>query len=144
MGRSPNGGGATANLKKKIEEFGIDISHFKGHGWSKGLTKENCSSLKREEQYSFEELFQSNSNIPRKTIRRYIIRYNILEYCCKFCGNKGEWLGKIMSLELDHINGVNNDNRLENLRWLCPNCHAITETYSGKNNRRIDGNGIHT
>ena len=41
---------------------------------------------------------------------------------------------KKMALELDHINGINNDNRLENLRWLCPNCHAITDTYAGKNN----------
>ena len=53
----------------------------------------------------------------------------------QFCGNTGEWLGKVMPLELDHINGKNNDHRIENLRWLCPNCHAITDTYSGRNNK---------
>jgi len=128
-------GGNQTHLKKKIEEYGIDISHFKGQGWSKGLTKQELPYLDGREKYALDELFKDNSDIPRKTIREYIIRHNVLEYRCKFCGNTGEWLGKIMPLELDHINGKNNDHRIENLRWLCPNCHAITDTYSGRNNK---------
>ena len=62
-----------------------------------------------------------------------MIRYSFIPYECAFCGNKGEWLGKPVALELDHINGISNDHRLENLRFLCPNCHAITDTYCGKN-----------
>lgn len=50
-----------------------------------------------------------------------------------FCGNIGEWQGQKLVLQLDHINGKNNDHRIENLRFLCPNCHSITETYAGKN-----------
>lgn len=56
-----------------------------------------------------------------------------LEYKCAFCGNTGEWLGQKLTLQLDHINGKNNDYRIENLRFLCPNCHSITPTYAGKN-----------
>lgn len=59
----------------------------------------------------------------------------MIEYKCSFCGNIGKWLDTEMSLELDHINGINNDNRIENLRYLCPNCHAITKTYCGKNKK---------
>lgn len=128
-------GGNQSYLKKKIEEYKIDISHFKGQGWSRGLTKETTPSLMRKDKYSFEEIFQENSDLPRKTVRQYIIKNNLLEYKCSFCGNTGEWMNKVISLELDHINGINNDHRLENLRWLCPNCHATTETYNGKNNK---------
>ena len=64
---------------------------------------------------------------------RSLINENRLEYKCAECGNRGEWLGKPLSLQLDHINGKNNDHRIENLRFLCPNCHTQTDTYSGKN-----------
>ena len=52
---------------------------------------------------------------------------------CANCGNIGEWNGQSLTLQIDHINGINNDNRKENLRWLCPNCHSQTSTYTGKN-----------
>jgi 5-methylcytosine-specific restriction endonuclease McrA len=60
------------------------------------------------------------------------VKENRLEYKCANCGIK-EWNNLPLSLQLDHINGVNNDHRLENLRFLCPNCHSQTDTYSGKN-----------
>ena len=73
-----------------------------------------------------------------------LIKENMLEYKCsgKNCVNIGIWLGKPLSLQLDHINGINNDNRIENLRFLCPNCHSQTETYSGKNNETHFSSGI--
>lgn len=69
---------------------------------------------------------------PRTVIRRRIIKENLLPYKCAICGIDS-WNGKKLSLELDHINGINNDNRLENLRFLCPNCHSQTSTYGSKN-----------
>ena len=59
-----------------------------------------------------------------------------MEYKCANCGLI-EWQGQVLSLHLDHINGINNDHRIENLRFLCPNCHSLTETYAGKNKKQI-------
>lgn len=56
-----------------------------------------------------------------------------MEYKCACCGNTGEWNGRPLVLQLDHINGDNCDNRLENLRFLCPNCHSQTDTFAGRN-----------
>lgn len=58
----------------------------------------------------------------------------LLPYSCE-CGNLGKWLGERMVLELDHISGDSSDNRLENLRWLCPNCHSQKPTSKGKKRR---------
>lgn len=130
------GGGNQSYLKKKIDEFNIDVSHFKKQGWSKDLTHNIDSRIRKAYKYNLDEIFIENSPVVRKIIRDYVVKFNLLEYKCVMCGNTGEWLGQKISLELDHINGINNDHRLENLRWLCPNCHALTETYAGKNNKK--------
>ena len=127
------GGGAQATLRKKIKEFGIDISHFKGQRWSKGLTKEDTSSIKSKEKYTIEEVFTKNSPVAQKVMRGYVERHHLLEYKCVNCGCDGHWQGGKISLEIDHIDGDNTNNELSNLRYLCPNCHALTETYRGKN-----------
>ena len=131
-GRKP-GGGNQETLKKKIAEFEIDISHFTGQLWNKGKTKETDSRIVSREQYQLEEVFCENSPVTQKVLRGYVERHNIIEYKCQFCGCDGHWLDTEIALEIDHINGNNNDNRVENLRYLCPNCHATTETYRGKN-----------
>lgn len=81
-----------------------------------------------------EELFCENSKHPRIVLRRTVIADKLIPYKCAICGLT-EWQGKNLSLELDHINGINNDNRLENLRFLCPNCHSQTVTYGSKNQK---------
>ena len=131
-GRKP-GGGNQETLKKKIIEFEIDISHFTGQLWNKGKTKETDNRITSREQYQLEEIFCLNSPITQKVLRGYIERHNIIEYKCQLCGCDGHWLNTEIALEIDHINGNNKDNRIENLRYLCPNCHATTETYRGKN-----------
>ncbi len=68
----------------------------------------------------------------RSNIKKIIIRDKLLSYECDICHNF-EWLGKKLSLHLDHINGIHNDNRLDNLRFLCPNCHSQTDTYCRSN-----------
>ena len=127
------GGGTQATLKKKNEEFGIDVSHFTGQGWSKDLTKDDTSSIQSKEKYTIEEIFIKNSPVSQKVMRGYVERHNLLEYKCVNCGCDGHWQGGEISLEIDHIDGDNSNNELVNLRYLCPNCHALTETYRGKN-----------
>ena len=77
-------------------------------------------------------LFIDDSSTSRHIVKNRIISENIIPYECSDCGNTGEHNGKKLSLHLDHINGKSNDNRLINLRFLCPNCHSQTDTYCGK------------
>lgn len=125
------GGGTQATLKKKIKEFNIDISHFTGQKWYDSPNQKN--NVISREGYSLEEVFIQNSPVTQKVLRGYIERHNVLEYKCQTCGCDGNWQNGIISLEVDHINGDNKDNRVKNLRYLCPNCHALTDTYRGKN-----------
>ncbi len=74
--------------------------------------------------------YQSNK------LRIRLIEEGVKPHKCECCGNT-QWMGKPISLEVDHVNGVSTDHRLENLRILCPNCHAQTETYRGKNIGRV-------
>jgi hypothetical protein len=73
-----------------------------------------------------------NSTLGRESLKKRLIENKMLENKCQICGLGPEWQGIILSLQIDHINGVNNDNRIENLRMLCPNCHSQTDTYAGK------------
>ena len=72
-----------------------------------------------------------NSTASNDTVKRLLVKLNLMSIVCKVCGTKN-WQGKPIVLELDHINGINNDNRLHNLRLLCPNCHSQTETFRGR------------
>ena len=125
------GGGTQATLKKKIAEFEIDISHFTGQLWRNAPNKQ-CDS-KTHEKYCLNEVFVKNSPVTQKVLRGYVERHQIIEYKCEKCGCNGQWQGGKISLEIDHIDGDNSNNLIENLRYLCPNCHALTETYRGRN-----------
>jgi catechol 2,3-dioxygenase-like lactoylglutathione lyase family enzyme len=76
-----------------------------------------------------------NSNHSRASLKRRLYDHGLKERRCELCGQDESWYGRPMSLILDHINGISTDNRLENLRIVCPNCAATLETHCGRKNR---------
>lgn len=93
-------------------------------------TKWSCGNKKR----PLDLILVENSDYVNRThLKLRIIEEEVIEYKCEVCGCDGNWLGNSLTLQLDHKNGVNNDYRVENLRFLCPNCHSQTETYCGRN-----------
>jgi Zn finger protein HypA/HybF involved in hydrogenase expression len=79
-----------------------------------------------------EDVFKEDSCYSNEMVKQRIVNQNLLEYKCVKCGIDS-WQGESIVLDLDHINGNNRDNRLQNLRYLCPNCHSQTDTYKGRN-----------
>ncbi len=91
---------------------------------------------KTNEKYHITEVICKNSKVTQKVLREYLKRYSLLPYVCENCGCDGHWQNGIISLELDHKDGDNTNNELSNLHYLCPNCHALTGTYRGKNKKK--------
>ena len=124
------GGGSQKTLRDKIAEFNIDISHFTGQRWQQAPAFQ--------EKYLPENLFvktTAENAVSLTTIRKYLIEYDLKPYRCSECGCNGEWRGKILALQLHHKDGDTTNNELDNLTFLCPNCHAITDNYGGKKNK---------
>lgn len=115
-------------VKRWLDKHNINTQHFEV-GYAKVA------------QYNFArrrtagDIFCEHSNVVQCTLRKVVIRDHVIEYKCAKCGNVGEWCGAPLTLQLDHINGINGDNRIENLRWLCPNCHTQTDTFGSKNTK---------
>ena len=105
----------------------IDISN---------LLKDKNKSKGRRDTLPIEVIAVENSPHSRNTLRTKILKLGLKKYECEECGHPPEWRGKEIHLILDHINGINNDHRLENLRFLCPMCNAALDTHGGKNRKK--------
>lgn len=106
----------------------IDHTHFEER------RKQTFRRNKR--NWSQEEVYCESSLLPRHQLRRRVLTDNFMQYCCYSCGNLGKWQNKELTLEVEHRNGINDDNRKQNLAWLCPNCHSQTPTYRNNKNRK--------
>jgi ribosomal protein S27E len=116
-------------VKDAVARLGLDTSHWKGQGYLRGL---NHNFSKR---IPLEAILVADSTFHNLThLKSRLIRSELLDVRCAICGLT-EWLGKPIALVLDHINGINNDHRLQNLRLLCPNCNSQQETFAGRNKR---------
>lgn len=119
-------GGNYKTLMKNIDKYKIDISHFHidENNNFKNFTKKDLS-----------EILTENSTFNTNHLKIRLYKEGLKKRECELCGQNEIWKGKILALILDHINGVNNDNRLENLQIVCPNCNATLPTHCvGKRN----------
>lgn len=130
LGYQPSGG-MHRYIKVQIRRLDLDTSHFVGQGWARGKPNPNAFRPR-----PLAEWLVEGSSIGGSHLMRRLIAAGLKQARCERCG-RTEWEGETIPLHLDHVNGVPNDNRFENLRVLCPNCHALTPTYCGRNRGRV-------
>lgn len=133
-----NSSSSFSDVAKKIgynSVSGSNKQHIKRVLKEKGLEfipkQKNCPKLTNE------DIFKKDSSVSQSALRNHFLKLNIVEYKCAICGQEPFWNGQPLALTLDHINGKNHDNRLENLRWVCPNCDRQLPTFGRKNKTEL-------
>lgn len=127
-----NKGNNFRTLHARIKEDNLDISLLEVKR-SENVTKR----LHAGNLIQLSVILTENSSFNRGHLKKRLLKEGLLENKCAICGQLPEWNGKPLTLELDHINGLSNDNRLENLRIICPHCHSQTDNYAGKNKKYV-------
>jgi hypothetical protein len=113
-------------LNHYLQKMNIEYS---GNQSGKGLPK-------KRDKLTLEEYLASSKDIQTNKVRKKILEEKLKPHKCECCGNT-EWLGQPIPLELHHIDGDRTHNELSNYMLLCPNCHALTDSYRGKNSRKL-------
>jgi len=121
LGLSGNGKSSSV-LKERIKKDKISLIQYRNN------QKRNYSQINTKRE-SLDDVLIKNSSYCRTHLKYYLLKFKLLKNKCYECGLKNEWMGKNLVMILDHINGINNDNRIENLRMLCPNCNSQQKTF---------------
>ena len=124
LGLKPEGSNPKT-VRKKMDEFGIDYSHFTGQRW-------NINPSNPVYQGKYLPNLCEHSSLSTSNAKTLVYKLGLKENKCEICGTS-EWQGKSLVCELHHINGDSTDNRIENLQILCPNCHSQTENFRSRN-----------
>lgn len=128
LGLRPAGGNYD-HVHNHVRRLGLDTSHFKGQAHLKGGSHNwNGKPLA--------ELLVEHGGHGTDRLKKRLIKAGFLNNQCATCGLQNSWQGQPIVLHMDHQNGNRRDNRLSNLRLLCPNCHSQTATYCGRNNKQ--------
>lgn len=126
-------GGNYVQVQARIRALELDVSHFTGMGWSKGKRYHNSS------RKSLGALLRVGSGVQSYKLKQRLYEVNIKQPKCELCSWAQMSEDGRIPVELDHINGNHQDNRLENLRILCPNCHSLQSTHRGRNKAKFRG-----
>ena len=122
-------GGNYELVQRHIDLLALDRSHWTGQGHWRGRHNPHVPKAPLIQILRKDSTYQSNK------LRRRLIAEGVLKASCSEC-KQTEWYGRPIPLELDHVDGDRTNNELANLRLLCPNCHALTSTFRGRNIRR--------
>ena len=122
-------GGNYEQVNKYLKLYKIDTSHFTGMTWDKGVKREYFRPI------PLDKILVKNSHYQSHQLKNRLFREKIKYPSCEECGWEKKAEDGRIPIELDHINGDRHDNRLENLRILCPNCHSLKPTHRGKNRK---------
>ena len=117
LGYKTENGSNSNTIKKRLDRYNISTNHF---------------TFQKPTQRVFENVFCNNSTVTQKVLRTWYKKISD-DSRCAICGHEKQWNDKPLTMILDHINGNNQDNRLENLRWICPNCGSQLNTFAGRN-----------